>query len=136
MNPLIEATTDEKLIEHNTTEHGCECPALFYKSKVFTCPWTNDKICKHMYRFRLKTRLAAEEARFEKLMDTVFELYGDRARDAARKSMVPQRLRALRAELARKKPDPPPKLPRGKKAREQALAELDLEQARQEARVI
>lgn len=117
MDPTIEATTDDRLIARHTTEYSCECPALFYKSKVYKCPWTGDVICSHMYRFRLRARHARILAVFRKvILPFLTSKYGDAHMMQLVECYRPAELERLEKELARQPEPKPEKKPRRKKS--------------------
>ena len=125
IDPTIEATTDQRLLDHNTTYHSCECPALQYKSKVYRCPITGDNcICKHLYRFRVRARRDRILAGFrETVLPALIAAFPKADPLALTEAYRPAELERLEAELARQT-EPKAKKPRGQRAKKTPAAEL------------
>lgn len=113
MNSSIPATTDDRLVENHTTEYGCECKGLRFRSDLHTCPWTGETICRHIYRYRLNARVLLWQAKFEVKLDKIEAVAGPKARQIYAQHGKPQGLILLERELERK-PVEEPKFPRGK----------------------
>lgn len=133
IDPTISATTDQRLLDRGTTEYSCECPALFYKSKVYRCPFTGDPaICHHIYRFRVRLRRDRILAHFRAIVLPALQAAFPKAQliDLT-EAYRPAELERLDAELARQ-PEPKVKkarAPRAKKGQGDEPAQTAIEVA-------
>lgn len=106
MDKSIPATTNDRLRHYRTTETDCRCEGFRKKTELYLCPWTMDRICSHMYRFRLFTRHRRILALFtDTIIPHLISLYGEAFRENLEKTFYPAELERIEVELCR--PVPP-----------------------------